>query len=155
MTIHGSKSELELLRYHENRDNAPIDAPLTSESHNFRSDRWNSRSIPFSKLKVKTFPDQTHLRKFEGGGPSPHNLCQGNKRPQAPLKKKKKRSPWLLCFTWMFSTHFSCLSHTHTHIKVSWFFLLHQKYKVLFLYPIFFSLVLHLDLGFRGVDETF
>ena len=34
-TIHGSKSELERPRYHENRDDAPIDAPLTFESHNF------------------------------------------------------------------------------------------------------------------------
>ena len=33
-TIHESKLELEQLRYHKNRDNAPINAPLTSESHN-------------------------------------------------------------------------------------------------------------------------
>ena len=39
-TIHGLKSELERPRYHENRVNAPIDAPLTSQSHNFWSDRW-------------------------------------------------------------------------------------------------------------------
>ena len=34
-TIHGSKSELERLRHHKNRDDAPIDAPLTSNNHNF------------------------------------------------------------------------------------------------------------------------
>ena len=36
MTIHGSKSKLKWPRYHENQDNAP----LTSESHTFRFDRW-------------------------------------------------------------------------------------------------------------------
>ena len=40
MTIHGSKSELERPRYHENQDDIPIAAPQTSESHNFWSDRW-------------------------------------------------------------------------------------------------------------------
>ena len=40
MTIHGLKSELEWLGYHENRVNAPINAPLTSRSHNFWSDYW-------------------------------------------------------------------------------------------------------------------
>ena len=40
MTIHGLKSELERPRYHENRVNTPINAPLTSRSHNFWSDYW-------------------------------------------------------------------------------------------------------------------
>jgi len=40
MTIHGSKSELEQPRYHENQVNAPIDAPLTSKSYNFWFDYW-------------------------------------------------------------------------------------------------------------------
>ena len=35
MTIHGSKSELERLRYQESRDNTSIDAPPTFGSHNF------------------------------------------------------------------------------------------------------------------------
>ena len=34
-TIHGSKLKLEQLRYHKNRNDALIDAPQTSESHNF------------------------------------------------------------------------------------------------------------------------
>ena len=33
-TIHESKSELERPRYHEKRDDTPIDAPLTFDSHN-------------------------------------------------------------------------------------------------------------------------
>ena len=37
-TIHGLKLELEWSGYRENRVNAPIDAPLTSWSHNFWSD---------------------------------------------------------------------------------------------------------------------
>ena len=47
MTIHGSKSKLNRLRYHENQDNTPFDALLTFESHNFRSDHWI--------LKIHTF----------------------------------------------------------------------------------------------------
>ena len=39
-TIHGSKLVLERPRYHENRDDVPIDASLTSESHNFWFDCW-------------------------------------------------------------------------------------------------------------------
>ena len=48
-TIHGLKSELERLRYHENWDNALIDAPLTSESLNFRFDCWIFKIHTFSK----------------------------------------------------------------------------------------------------------
>ena len=48
-TIHGSKSELERSRCHENRDNALIDAPLTSESHHF----WSNCSI----FKIHTFSE--------------------------------------------------------------------------------------------------
>ena len=46
-TIHGSKSELEWPRYHENRDDAPIDALQTSKSHNFWSNRWIFRFHTF------------------------------------------------------------------------------------------------------------
>ena len=38
--VHGLKLELEWPRYHENLDDASIEAPLTSKSHNFWSDRW-------------------------------------------------------------------------------------------------------------------
>ena len=38
--VHCSKSALDRPRYHENRDDASIDAPLTFESHNFWSDHW-------------------------------------------------------------------------------------------------------------------
>ena len=56
MTIHGSKSELNRLRYHENRNNAPFDALLTFESHNFQSDRWI--------FKIHTFLRNWYLRPF-------------------------------------------------------------------------------------------
>ena len=49
-TIHGSKSKLERPRYHENWDDAPIDAPITSESHNFWSNRWIFKIHTFSKI---------------------------------------------------------------------------------------------------------
>ena len=55
-TIHGSKSELERLRYHENWDKTLIDAPLTSRSHNFWFDRWIFEFHTFLETKVKIFP---------------------------------------------------------------------------------------------------
>ena len=51
MTIHGSKSKLEWPRYHENRDDAPIDTPQTSESHNFWSNRWIFKIHTFSNTR--------------------------------------------------------------------------------------------------------
>ena len=38
--FHGSKLELQQPIYHENRNDAPIVAPQTFESHNFWSDHW-------------------------------------------------------------------------------------------------------------------
>ena len=70
------------------------------------------------------------------------------KGPRHPPEKKKKKKKILgptLCLD-VFYTFFLSLKHKK-HIKASGFFLLHQKYKVLFLYPIFFSLVLHLGFG--------
>ena len=84
MTIHGSKSKLEQSKYHKNRDNALIDAPLTSESHNFWSDRWIFKFHTFSEMGsyvisrgVKINPIQDLLK----AGPLPHKACWGYKKP--------------------------------------------------------------------------
>ena len=47
--FHGSKSELEQPRYHENWDDALINAPLSFESHNFWFDCWIFKIYTFSK----------------------------------------------------------------------------------------------------------
>ena len=64
-------------------------------------------------------------------------------------KPKKKKKTFGSCSLPRCFLHIFLLSRkTHKkHIKTSWFFLLHQKYKVLFLYPVFFSLVLYLGFG--------
>ena len=49
-TNHRLKSELEWPKYHENRDNTLIDAPLTFKSHNFWSDRWIFKFHTFSQM---------------------------------------------------------------------------------------------------------
>ena len=70
-------------------------------------------------------------------------------RRASPNQKKKKKTflGLAICLD-VFYTFFFSRKKTHKkHIKTSWFFLLHQKYKVLFLYPIFFSLVLYLGFG--------
>jgi len=125
-TIHGSKSELERPRYHENQDNTPIDAPLTSESHNFWSDRWIFKFQTFSKtgnqdlsksVKINPIHNLLKVATLKGlstalQGPSPQKACQGYKRPQAPLRPKKKETPlatcsfprWILSFSPLFQT---------------------------------------------------
>ena len=169
-TVHGSKLELERSRCHKNRDNTTIDAPLNSGSHNFWSDRWIFQFHTFLETwsedlfkSIKINPITDHLKVAAFQEPLPRNLCQGYKKPRHPLDRGDHFFFFLvLLFTWL-STCFSPLPHTKNtkkkkkkpkkHIKPSWFFSLHKKHKVLFLYPIFFSLVLHL--GFTGVDVAF
>ena len=58
----------------------------------------------------------------------------------------------ILNFSSLFQTH----THTHTqNTSKALDFSLHQKYKVLFLYPIFISLVLHLGFGVYGCGCSF
>ena len=163
MIIHGSKSKLERPRYHENRDNTLIDASLTSLSYNFWSDNWIFKFHIFLKTGnqdlsrgVKINPIQDHLE-VVALEPPPHNPCCVYKRPQTPSKPKKKKWDFLgptLCLD-EFWTFLLSSKHTHTkHIKGTWFSL-HQKYKVLFLYPIFISLVLHLGFGVYGCGCSF
>ena len=148
-TIHGLKSKLEWLRYHENWDNALIDAPLTSRSHNFWFDHWifklhtflETRSPDISKgIMINSI--WCHLKMVAFHLKANH----GYKSPQAPPDEKRDDfSGFSLCLD-VFYKFFLSLKHKK-HIKVSWLFFLHQKYKVLFLYPIFISLVLLLVFG--------
>ena len=90
-TIHGSRLQLEWLRYHENCVNVLIDAPLTSESHNF----WPLEfQVPylFGNRKSRSFQGFQHqpdLRPFKNGGP--RKACWGYNRPQVPSDPKKKK----------------------------------------------------------------
>ena len=128
-TIHGSKSELERSRYHENWGNTPIDAPLTSESHNFWSNRWIFKIHTFSKTRsqniskgVKINPIHGILKVVALERLLPRKVCQGYKGPQAPFRPKKERSLWFLCSAWTFSAPFSSLSKsiqkTHQNILI-------------------------------------
>ena len=65
-TIHGSKSELEQPRYRENQDDAPIDAPQTSESHNFQSDCWIFKIHTFSKTGSQDLSRSVRIHSFWG-----------------------------------------------------------------------------------------
>ena len=74
MTIHESKSKLERPRYHENWNDALIDALQTSESHNFWSDRWIFELHNFLEIEnqdiskgVKIGPIRGGLRPAAGG----------------------------------------------------------------------------------------
>ena len=95
MTIHGSQSELKRLRYNENRDNTLIDAPLTSESHNFQSDHWIFRIHAFSEtgsqnlsMGVKINPIHGLLEEAAVQGLPPRKACRCYKKPQAPFRPK-------------------------------------------------------------------
>ena len=132
---------------------------LTSCSHNFWSDRWSFEFHTFLETKneylskgVKISPIRWLLR--PGALEEPLTALQGHtffwNLPfclvslnvfslfQTPKKKKKKIQ-----------------KKSKKHIKVSWFFSLHQKHKVLFLYPIFFSLVPCFGFGVKGCGCSF
>ena len=66
-TIYGSKSELERPRYHKNRDDAPIDAPLTSESHNFWTDYWIFKFHTFSETESQKLAKGVKINLIKGG----------------------------------------------------------------------------------------
>ena len=93
MTIHRSKSELRQQRYHKNRDNTPINAPLTSKSHNFWSNYWIFKIHTFLEtvsqdisrgIKIKPIGGLLKVAAIEGSPPL--NLCQGYKKPQASFR---------------------------------------------------------------------
>ena len=113
MAIHGLKSELEWLRYHENRDNAPIDAPQTSEIHNFWSDRWIFKIHTFSKTGIQNISKGIKINPIHGllkvaaleglsvalQGRLPLKVCQGYKRPQAPFRLEETTFFWIFIST--------------------------------------------------------
>ena len=123
-TIHGSKSELEQPRYHKNWDNAPIDAPLTSEKHNFWFDRWIFKIHTFSEIGSQDFSRGFRISPISGllklavlEGPSPRNACRGYKFPQAPLRLRRKTFFWFFAL-FLVSLHvFLYSKHQKTHIK--------------------------------------
>ena len=139
-----------------NRDDAPIDAPLTFESHNFWSNRWIFKIHSFSEtgsqnlfrgVKINPFLGLLRLAVLEGL--PPQNACPGT-----PQTQKRTHFSEFLLFAW-FTYTFLSLPNTKKHIKASWFFSLHQKHKVLFLYQSSFPWFHTLDLGFGGVDVAF
>ena len=105
-----------------------------------------SAKIPMvnpSLTKGQTRSKSTQNNMFHGFISNPSS----SKGIPKPKKKKKTFLGLALCLD-VFYTFFFSREKTHKkHIKTSWFFLLHQKYKVLFLFPIFFSLVLYLGFG--------
>ena len=89
MTIHGSKSELQRSGFHENQDNALIDAPLTSKSHNFWSDCWIFKIHTFSEIGSQDLSRHVKINLIKGvlrwvalEGLLPWNSCRGYKKPQ-------------------------------------------------------------------------
>ena len=163
MNIHGLKLELEQLRYHESQVNVQIDAPLTSSSHNFLFDHQIFEFHTFLETRsqdhstgVKINPIQDHSKVVP-----PRNLCQGHKRTQAPPNQKKGDFPrscsllgHFIHISPLFQTHFYTQKHSQNKSKPL-DSSLHQKYKVLSLYLIFFSLVLHLGFGVWGCGCSF
>ena len=143
--------------------NALIDAPLTSQSHNFCSDLWIFEFHTFLETGSQDLSRGVKIKHFWGAsqvaalqGVPPHKACRGYKRPQAPPEKKKKkkkeeRLSWVLLYTWKFFACFLSPPNTFLHTKTPkknkskpLDSSLHQKYKVLFLNTTFFPLVLHL-----------
>ena len=169
MTIHRSKLELERPRYHENWDEAPINAPLTSKSHNFWSDCWIFKFHTFFETWSQDLSKGVKINLIRGGlrlvalqGPPPWSSCRGYKKPYAPFRPGETTFFWVLLFAWYFYMHFS-LFQTHTKKRKekkntsklldSSLFTKNTRYcsytQSSFLW--FYTW----DLGFRGVDEAF
>ena len=113
-TIHGSKSELEWPRYHENRVNALIDALLASRSHNFWSDHWIFQFHTFLETEsqelprgFKINPIQDHLKVAALQGLPSRKACRGYKKAPSTSRPKKEETLLVLCTTW---TNFKLLS---------------------------------------------
>ena len=66
MTICGSKSELEQLRYHENWDDTLINALQTFESHNFWYDRWIFKIHTFSETGSQNISKGVKINPIKG-----------------------------------------------------------------------------------------
>ena len=122
--VHGSKSELKRSRYYENQDDVPIDAPQTSESHNFWSDRWifkihtflETGSQDISKgVRIHTFFD------FWGQGPlKGHRLEKRAKAiisPKHPTNQKRPHFFWSLPSAQPLYTFFFSLANSKKHKK--------------------------------------
>ena len=164
-TIHELKLDLERPRYHENQDNALIDASLTSKSHNFWSDRWifkfhtfsETRSQDFSRgSKINSIRDLLKVAALEE--PSPRKAWRGYKRPQAPFKPKKKSllgsyslPGWILSFFSLSLKHKST-KNTSKPLDSSLFT---KNTRYCSYTQSSFSWLFTLDLWFRGVDVAF
>ena len=153
--IHGLKSEIERSRYHKNRDDASIDALLTSEGHNFWSDHWIFKFHTFSEtgsqylskgVKINPILGLLRLATLKG-----HCLEMHAKAINSPKHLSDLGGDtffWTFCSLPSFSTHFSLFQTPKNTSKLVDSSLFTKKPKVLFLNQIFFSLVLHLGFGF-------
>ena len=151
MTIHGSKSELERLRYHENWDDALINAPQTSESHNFRSNHWIFKIHTFSETRSQNLSRPVALE-----GPSPLKTRLGLYiAPNTPqIGRRHSFLKFAFCPT---SLHiFFSLPNTQKHTSKlldSSLFTKNTRYcsYTQSSFPWFYTF----DLAYRGVDVAF
>ena len=122
-------------------------------------------SISWKWRSIQGCQDQPGQRYFEAGGPWMAATSKNVLRAINSLGHPSDRGTHIflkfaLClvplYIFVSSKHQkNAQKHSKKHIKVSWFFLLHQEHKVLLLHPIFFSWFYAWDLGFRGVDVAF
>ena len=159
-TVHGLKSELDWPRYHENWDDTPIDAPQTSESHNFWFDRWIFRFHTFSELGSQDISRGTQIHTFWG----PLKGCLLEILPWGYISPRHAPDQrphffWVLFFALFLYTFFSLFqtpkntqktgknfSILPSSPKNTWYRSYTQSS-----FPWFYTL----DLGFRGVDVAF
>ena len=166
MTIHGSKLELEQPRYHKNRVNAPIDAPLTSRSHNFWSNRWIFEFHTFLETENQDLSRGTQIHTFlrlEADGPwrvaTLKNAPRAINSPKHPTDREDTLFFEIRILPNL-STHlFFSLPNTKKHPKHTSKFLDSSLFAKNTRYcsytqssfPWFYTL----DLRFRGVDVAF
>ena len=164
-TVHGSKSELDRSRCHENGDNALINAPLTFKSHNFLSNRWIFKIHTFSKTGIQDPSKHVKINPIKGGlrlatleGPPPQHLCRDYKKPQAPFRQRGITFflSFALCLVFLHiflsSKHQNTPKNTSKLLDSSLFTKnTRYCYYTQSSFPWFYTW----DLGLKGVDEAF
>ena len=119
-----------------------------------------SSSTPFLETKIRAISRGFKIKPIQGSlkvvaleGPPPRKACRGYKRPQAPFRPKKRCLPRFCSLPEHLLHIFSLIQTRKTHKNTSKPLdsSLHQKHKVLFLYPISFYLVLHFGIWGLGV----
>ena len=132
----------------ENQDNAPIDAPQISKSHNFQSDHWifkiHTFSKPGSQYLSRSIKIHSFWGPFEASGlpraTASKNAPRVINSPRHPTNRTQFFFSWNSLATQLLYTYFLSSKHLNTH----------QSFLILFSSPKTQAIILIPNLPFLG-----